>query len=235
MTLSPLLAGALSRDAVERVDVGPLSVAALHRTIVDRFGVTLRRPTLMRLHEMSGGNPLFALEIVRGLGDDAELAVPRDLTALLRARLAVLSPALIEVTMTAAALARPTRTLLERIEGDVDDELDEAATCGDRRARRRRLFVSRIRCWRRCTTQRHRPGGGERSTLGSPEPSATSRSGLVTSHARCAGLTRTWPPSSTKRWMSPRRRGALERGRRACRGRRDDDVASLHGAASTGR
>ena len=90
-----LLAGALSREAVERVDVGPLSVAALHRTIVDRFGVTLRRPTLMRLHEMSGGNPLFALEIVRGLGDDAELAVPRDLTALLRARLAVLSPALI--------------------------------------------------------------------------------------------------------------------------------------------
>ena len=30
--------------------------------------------------------------------------------------------------MTAAALARPTRTLLERIEGDVDDELDEAET-----------------------------------------------------------------------------------------------------------
>ena len=87
------LAGALPRDAVERVNVGPLSVAALHRTIVDRFDVALRRPTLMQLHEMSGGNPLFALEIVRGLGDDAELAVPRDLTALLRARLAVLSPA----------------------------------------------------------------------------------------------------------------------------------------------
>ena len=30
--------------------------------------------------------------------------------------------------MTAAAMARPTRTLLERIEGDVDDELDEAAS-----------------------------------------------------------------------------------------------------------
>ena len=122
------LAGALPRDAVERVNVGPLSVAALHRTIVDRFDVALRRPTLMQLHEMSGGNPLFALEIVRGLGDDAELAVPRDLTALLRARLAVLSPRAAEVTMTAAALGRPTRTLLERIEGDVDDELDEAAS-----------------------------------------------------------------------------------------------------------
>ena len=122
------LAGGLPRDSVERVELGPLSVAALHRIVVDRMGVTLRRPTLMRLHEMSGGNPLYALEIVRGLGDDAELAVPGDLSALLRARLAVLSPRAGQVALTAAALSRPTRTLLEQIEGDVDDELDEAAT-----------------------------------------------------------------------------------------------------------
>jgi DNA-binding CsgD family transcriptional regulator len=122
------LAGGLVRDSVERVELGPLSVAALHRIVVDRTGVTLRRPTLMRLHEMSGGNPLYALEIVRGLGDDAELAVPRDLSALLRARLAVLAPRAREVALTAAALSRPTRTLLDQIEGDVDDELDEAAT-----------------------------------------------------------------------------------------------------------
>ena len=116
-----------SRDSVERVELGPISVAALHRIVVDRMGVTLRRPTLMRLHEMSGGNPLYALEIVRGLGDDAELALPGDLSALLRARLAVLSPRAGQVALTAAALSRPTRMLLERIEGDVDDELDEAA------------------------------------------------------------------------------------------------------------
>ena len=89
---SPHWSGGLPRDSVERVELGPLSVAALHRVVVDRVGVTLRRPTLLRLHEMSGGNPLYALEIVRGLGDDAELAVPRDLSGLLRARLAVLSP-----------------------------------------------------------------------------------------------------------------------------------------------
>jgi DNA-binding CsgD family transcriptional regulator len=122
------VAGGLPRDSVERVEFGPLSVAALHRIVVDRVGVTLRRPTLMRLHEMSGGNPLYALEIVRGLGDDAELAVPGDLSALLRARLAVLSPRAGGLALTAAALSRPTRTLLEQIEGDVDDELVEAAT-----------------------------------------------------------------------------------------------------------
>ena len=121
------LAGGLPRDSVERVELGPISVAALHRIVVDRMDVTLRRPTLMRLHEMSGGNPLYALEIVRGLGDDAELALPDDLSALLRARLAVLSPRAGQVALTAAALSRPTRMLLERIEGDVDDELDEAA------------------------------------------------------------------------------------------------------------
>jgi len=122
------LAGGLPRDSVERVDLGPLSVTALHRIVVDRLGVTLRRPTLMRLHEMSGGNPLYALEIVRGLGDDAELAVPRDLSALLRARLAVLSSRAGHVALTTAALSRPTRTLLEQVEGDVDVELHEAAT-----------------------------------------------------------------------------------------------------------
>ena len=80
------LAGGLPRDSVERVELGPISVAALHRIVVDRMVVTLRRPTLMRLHGMSGGNPLYALEIVRGLGDDAELAFADDLSALLRAR-----------------------------------------------------------------------------------------------------------------------------------------------------
>ena len=47
--------------------VGPLSMGALHRLVRDRLGSTLSRPALSRVHEASGGNPLYALELVRAL------------------------------------------------------------------------------------------------------------------------------------------------------------------------
>ena len=53
------LAGASRGIPWSGSELGPLSVAALHRIVVDRMGVTLRRPTLMRVHGMSGGNPLY--------------------------------------------------------------------------------------------------------------------------------------------------------------------------------
>ena len=43
--------------------VGPLSVGAVHRLLSDRLGLTLSRPKLRRVHELSGGNPFFALEL----------------------------------------------------------------------------------------------------------------------------------------------------------------------------
>ena len=54
-------------------------------------GATFARPTLLRLHEASGGNPFFALELARALGADVDptqpLPVPATLEALVRARL----------------------------------------------------------------------------------------------------------------------------------------------------
>ena len=76
---------------IERVHVGPLSPGALHAILQPRLGRAFARPTLLRLHEASGGNPFFALELARALGDDVDptqpLPVPETLEALVRARL----------------------------------------------------------------------------------------------------------------------------------------------------
>jgi DNA-binding CsgD family transcriptional regulator len=76
---------------VTRVHVGPLSAGALHVVLQRRLGRVFARPTLLRLHEASGGNPFFALELARALGPVVDpmqpLSVPVTLEALVRARL----------------------------------------------------------------------------------------------------------------------------------------------------
>ncbi len=64
----PALEEALDADAVERLRVGPLSIGAIHTLLQRRLGRPFARPTLRRLHEISGGNPFYALELARGLG-----------------------------------------------------------------------------------------------------------------------------------------------------------------------
>src|SRR5262249_10227922 len=63
---------ALPTTAVRHVTVGPLSVGALHRFLRDRLGRSFARQTLLRIHERSGGNPFFALELARVLGADVD-------------------------------------------------------------------------------------------------------------------------------------------------------------------
>jgi predicted ATPase len=82
----------LERLATERIDVGPVSVAALHRIIGEAVGRTFARPILIRIAEASAGNPFHAIEIARelerrGVQDSiAPLPVPDSLGALVRAR-----------------------------------------------------------------------------------------------------------------------------------------------------
>jgi predicted ATPase len=112
---------------VERIRLGPLSAGALYQLINDRFDAALPRPVLIRLHETSGGNPFYALELARALigsgleaAPDEPLPVPGNLRKLVGQRLAALSGPTREALLAAAASARPTRALLPR------DALDEA-------------------------------------------------------------------------------------------------------------
>ena len=109
---------ALDAGRVERLPVGPLSVGALHRLLHDRFGRSFARQTLLRIHERSGGNPFFALELARVLDVDIDplepLPVPETLDELVRARLAGLPAATRDALALASALGTPSESLLER-------------------------------------------------------------------------------------------------------------------------
>jgi DNA-binding CsgD family transcriptional regulator len=102
------------------IDLGPLSVGALHELLRTRVGVELPRPTLLRIWHTSGGNPFFALELASALqrrggrvDPGEELPLPANLEDLLHERLDRLSAPGLEVARVVAALANPTVHLVE--------------------------------------------------------------------------------------------------------------------------
>jgi len=104
---------------LERIEIGPLSVAALHRILGEAIGRAFARPILVRIAEASGGNPFHALEIARelerrGVQDGvAPLPVPDSLGALVRARVSALPARTRHALLRAAALARPDTRLVD--------------------------------------------------------------------------------------------------------------------------
>jgi DNA-binding CsgD family transcriptional regulator len=90
------------RIEAETLVIGPLSVGALHHLLVERLGVALQRTALLRVHEISGGNPFFALELARACPDGRNIALPSSLQRLVADRLGTLPP---EIGRSLAALA----------------------------------------------------------------------------------------------------------------------------------
>ena len=111
-----------ARDRL-RITLGPLSVGALHRILRTQLGSAPRRPMLVRLHELAGGNPFYALEIARALqrrGDAAageELPLPARLQDLVAERLAALPGHSVEALQVTAALSQPTVRLVTSVLG----------------------------------------------------------------------------------------------------------------------
>jgi DNA-binding NarL/FixJ family response regulator/RecA/RadA recombinase len=104
-------------ERLVRVELGPLSVAALHRILSQELGRTFPRPTLVRIGQLSDGNALYALEIARRLeredGRDLhELPVPESLQTLVAARVHALPFETRAALLRAAALARPDLRLV---------------------------------------------------------------------------------------------------------------------------
>lgn len=86
---------AFAAGAVERLGVGPVSVGALNALVRERTGTVLSRPQQVRLHEISGGNPFYALELVRAHAEPPSAAprtftVPPSLERLVHSRLGAL-------------------------------------------------------------------------------------------------------------------------------------------------
>ncbi len=128
------LPDALEPGRVQRLTLGPLSAGALQHVVSAHLGVSMPRPVLLRIHETSGGNPFFALEMARALPvqrpgphADAFQPVPESLGALVRDRLASLPPLDREVLLHVATMARPTR---EGVEGGLPLRMKAATVLG---------------------------------------------------------------------------------------------------------
>ena len=117
---TPDLEQAIRDDRLERLHVGPLSLGAIHQLLQTHLALTLARPTLLRVHETSGGNPFYALELARALGADVGptqlLRVPESLEGLLRARVDKLPRATRESLLLAAAAGRPSIELFASLD-----------------------------------------------------------------------------------------------------------------------
>jgi DNA-binding CsgD family transcriptional regulator len=112
----------LGRDA-QPLEVRPLSLGALHRLLHERLGAPAPRPLLRRIHEVSGGNPFFALELAAVAHDD-DLPLSTTLEPLVEARLQRLPKRTREELAELAALPS-----LEAAEPD-DEAIDPALEAG---------------------------------------------------------------------------------------------------------
>jgi DNA-binding CsgD family transcriptional regulator len=132
------LARALPNEHVERLALGPLSLAALHHLIKGELGTSLPRALLTRVATSSGGNPFFALEFARALGagtvepGDDPLPVPASLMRLVAVRIDGLSAGAQQALLAAASMSQPTRPLVIEAIGQADaaNALAEAEGAG---------------------------------------------------------------------------------------------------------
>jgi DNA-binding CsgD family transcriptional regulator len=125
----PGLEQALGAESVQRLPVGPLSAGALHRFLRDRLDRSFARQTLLRIHDRSGGNPFFALELARALEEDVDplqpLPVPATLEDLVRSRINGLPASTRAALALASSVGTPSEALLERA-GIAAEALDPA-------------------------------------------------------------------------------------------------------------
>jgi DNA-binding CsgD family transcriptional regulator len=115
-------------DRLRRVRVGPLSLGALHRAVSERIGRSFPRPTMVRISQVSGGNPFYALELARAVGHggatDLTAPLPRTLAQLVQARIDGIHPDVQRTLLAVAALAEPTVELVQLAAGASPTEAD---------------------------------------------------------------------------------------------------------------
>ena len=230
---------AVGRDRLHDLEVGPLGLDAVGRMIADRFGQAPRRAVAIRIRDLSGGNPLYALELARAF---ARADVTADPAAVVTADPAAVdrSPEIVDRPGPGAArpaLAGGARGRPRRGGGHPADP--GRGQRGRRVRRRSRAGPGARRSPRACS--RSAPTAGSRSatrssrgrrtralpqTGGSPPTSAsrrwrrirTSASAIARSPRRsptAASRAISMPPPSGPTTAAPRRRPATWSSRRS--------------------
>lgn len=113
-------------DRVRRVRLSPMSIGGLHALVSDRLNRSLPRPAMVRVHEFSGGNPFYALELTRAMDDAApgtEESLPSTLAELVRSRIDSVPPDVHDALLATACLAAPTVELVARATDDEPSRL----------------------------------------------------------------------------------------------------------------
>jgi DNA-binding CsgD family transcriptional regulator len=104
-------------DGINRIKVGPLSLGGVHELLSARLARAFPRPTVVRIADVSGGNPFYALEIARAIDGQSTTAdgdLPRTLADLVRIRIGRLDTDAANVLLAAACVANPTVDMLAR-------------------------------------------------------------------------------------------------------------------------
>ncbi|MBE1552659.1 DNA-binding CsgD family transcriptional regulator [Mycobacterium sp. OAS707] len=119
-------------DAVHRITVQPLPSRALETIIKDELGRTIPRPVMARIHQMSAGNPFYAIELARAFVAKAGETLPSTLAELVRVRIGGLDSAAQEVLLAAACLATPTVEVVGEAVGVDQNRLIELVETSER-------------------------------------------------------------------------------------------------------
>jgi DNA-binding CsgD family transcriptional regulator len=115
-------------DGLDRLHVSALSLGGLHALISARLGRSFPRPTMVRIAEISGGNPFYALELARAIDTGsagAQSTLPGTLAELMRMRIGRLDPGVKNLLLAAASVATPTVELLAQVTGTTSERAAE--------------------------------------------------------------------------------------------------------------
>jgi DNA-binding CsgD family transcriptional regulator/tetratricopeptide (TPR) repeat protein len=119
-------------DAIRRIAVRPLPSRALHTILTDVLDRSIPRAAIARIHQVSAGNPFYAIELGRALLESAGEILPATLAELVRARIGSLDPAEHDVLLAAACLASPTVELVGEATDIDHDQLIELLEAAER-------------------------------------------------------------------------------------------------------
>lgn len=117
-----------SPDRMRRHRVAPLRLGGLHAMLSERLSRSFPRPTLIRIAETSGGNPLYALELARAISEQTaagEPALPASLADVVRRRIQGIDEVVRDVLLAAACVAAPTVDLVAGATETTPDEVLE--------------------------------------------------------------------------------------------------------------
>jgi ATP/maltotriose-dependent transcriptional regulator MalT len=121
-------------DAVRRIRLQPFMVGELHRVLTMRLNISVPRPTLLRIHQIAGGNPFFGMELARALDGSGDLRLPGSLKELVSSRIKGIGADAQQALLAMASVPDPTLRLLSQVTGTSTghllEVLSEAETQG---------------------------------------------------------------------------------------------------------